>query len=109
VNQKTKVLARKSALTYKAQESNIRIVEGFSIEAPKTKLYIDILNNLALLGKKTLLILPEYDQNIYLSSRNLPKTKVVVASDINTYDVMNADTLILAEGSVEKIEKLLTA
>jgi len=109
LNKKLKELARKSALSYKAKEKNISILEDFNFEAPKTKDYLGMLNGLSLSDKKTLLVLPSKDDNIYLSSRNLKKTKVTTADSLTTYDVVNADTLMLLESSIEKIEQILTA
>ncbi|MFN5181817.1 MAG: 50S ribosomal protein L4 [Bacteroidota bacterium] len=108
LNKKVKRLARVSALSYKAKENNITILEDFSFEAPKTKSFIDLLKNLELSDKKTLFVVPENNKNVYLSSRNLPKSKVVVASDLNTYDILNAGVIVLAESSVKKIENLLS-
>ncbi|MFN5831117.1 MAG: 50S ribosomal protein L4, partial [Bacteroidota bacterium] len=93
-------------LTYKAQENKITVVENFSFEAPKTKKYLDLMKNLNVLDKKTLLVLSESNKNVYLSARNLGNTKVVSASNINTYDVLNAQNLILSVGSLTEIEKL---
>ena len=107
LNKKLKKLARRSALTYKAKEKGITIIEDFKFEAPKTKEYLNILANLNVSDKKTLLVLPEVDINVILSSRNLQKTKVVLAESLNTYDILNANNLLIAEGSMEKIEKIL--
>lgn len=107
LNKKVKALARKSALTYKAKEKDLTVIENFSLDAPKTKSYIEILNSLTFSDKKTLMVIPEVDSNVVLSGRNLPKAKIALASDINTYDVLNADKLILCEGSIEKIENIL--
>jgi len=107
LNKKVKALARKSALSYKVLEKDLTIVENFSLDQPKTKSYLEILNSLAVNDKKTLMVIPEADSNIVLSGRNVPKAKVALASDINTYDVLNADKLILCEGSIEKIENIL--
>ena len=107
LNKKLKVLARKSALTYKAKGNNILVLEDFKLNTPKTKDYINILEVLSLTGKKTLFILPEKNANISLSSRNLQRTKVVTVDELNTYDLLNAESLILAEGSIKKIEDLL--
>jgi len=107
LNKKVKVLARKSALSYKAKEKAIAVVEDLSFEAPKTKDYVSLLSKLNLEGTKTLLVLPESDKNIVLSSRNLQKASVITATDLNTYDVIDADNLMLAESSIEKIEKTL--
>jgi len=108
LNKKLKSLARKSALTYKASEKCISVLEDISFEAPKTKDYAGLLSSLSLTGKKTLLVLSENDKNIVLSANNVQKSKVTTAEQINTYDVLNADNLILCEGSIEKIHYLLT-
>ena len=108
LNKKIKRLARFSALTYKAKESSITVLEDFSFDAPKTKKYVDLINNLKLSDKKTLLVLGESNKNIYLSSRNLTNTKVVTASDLNTYDILNANNLLFLESSVKEIENLLS-
>lgn len=107
LNKKLKRLARISALTYKAKESNITILEDFIFDSPKTQKYADLINNLKLSDKKTLLVLGESNKNIYLSSRNLTNAKVVTASDLNTYDILNANNLLLVESSVKEIENLL--
>jgi len=106
LNKKLKRLARKSALSYKAKEKSIGILDAFSLEAPKTKEYVALLNNLSLAGKKTILVLPAVDKNIILSGRNIPKVKVATASDLNTYDLVNADYLLFLEESVTKLEEL---
>lgn len=108
LNKKVKQLARKSALTYKAQEHGIVLVEAFNFDKPSTKGFASVLNNLKLQGKKTLVVVPDNDKTIYLSSRNLERSKVVVASDLNTYDILNAGSLVLFESSVKTIENLLT-
>ncbi len=108
LNKKVKRLARISALTYKAKDNAITIVEDFNFEAPKTKNYSDLLVNLNLNGKKTLLVLPEHNKNVYLSARNLQGAKVVNATDINTYDILNAGNVIIAEGSLKVIENILS-
>jgi large subunit ribosomal protein L4 len=95
VNKKVKRLARKSALSYKAKDKNIIVLEDFSFDAPKTKSYMDFLTNFDQLDNKTLLVLAESNNNIFLSSRNLKKAKVVLASELNTYDVMNANKLMI--------------
>jgi large subunit ribosomal protein L4 len=107
LNKKLKALARKSALTYKANDNNISIVENFSLSAPKTKDFINILNTLKLQDKKTLFILSEKNDNIALSSRNLQRSKVITVEELNTYELLNAEKLVLLEGSVKKIEELL--
>ena len=108
LNHKVKELARRSALSYKAKDKNITVLEDFNFDAPKTKSFIELLNNLKLNDKKTLVVLGGINKNVYLSSRNLPNTKVVKASDLNTYDVLNAHNLVLAESSVKEIENLLS-
>ena len=107
LNKKLKVLARKSALAYKAKEEGLVVLEDFTFEAPKTKEYANVLNNLSLGNKKTLVVLADNDKNIVLSSRNVQGTKVVTADSLNTYDVLNAESVVLSESSVEKIENLL--
>jgi large subunit ribosomal protein L4 len=107
LNKKVKQLARKSALTYKAKEAGIVVLEDFNFEAPRTKNYIDLLKNLNLFDKKTILVLAESNKNVYLSSRNLGKTLVTTASELTTYDVLNANNVLLTVGSVKEIEKIL--
>lgn len=107
LNKKLKVLARKSALAYKIKDNTISVLEDFSFESPKTKDYLNMLNSLSLTDKKTLLVLAEKNENIYLSGRNLKKAKVITADRLNTYDLLHADILLLSESSVEKIENLL--
>ncbi|MTI22214.1 50S ribosomal protein L4 [Fulvivirga sp. RKSG066] len=107
LNKKLKELARKSALSYKAKDKSIAIVEDFAFEAPKTKEYLKMLSALSLADKKTLLVLSEGNKNVVLSGRNIKNTKVVTADLLTTYDVLNADNLILSEGSIEKIDNLL--
>lgn len=109
LNKKLKHLACLSALTYKAKDKNIVVLENFSMDAPKTKNYVDILKNLNLADKKVLLVLPSHDKNIYLSSRNLERNKITTATDLNTYDVMNAQSLVLVEGSVPALENRFLA
>lgn len=104
LNKKLKHLACLSALSYKAKDNNITILENFNIDTPKTKSYVDILNNLKLNDKKVLLVLPQHDKNIHLSSRNLERNKVTTAAELNTYDVLNAQSLVLVEGSVSVLE-----
>lgn len=107
LNKKVKALARKSALSYKAKDKDLTILEDFNLDQPKTKAYIEILNSLAVSDKKTLMVIPKSDTNVVLSGRNLPKAKISLASNISTYDVLNADKLILCEGSIEIIENIL--
>ena len=107
LNQKVKQLARRSALSYKVQENALVVVEDFTFEAPKTKNFIALLNDLNLAGKKVLVVAAGSDKNLYLSARNLPKAKVAVASDINTYGVLDASVLVLTESAVAKVEEVL--
>lgn len=107
LNKKVKDLARKSALSYKAKDNSIVLLEDFSFEAAKTKQYANLLQSLSLQDKKTLLVLAEPNQNIAKSGRNIQNTKVITVSQINTYDVINADQLILVESSVTKIDNIL--
>lgn len=108
LNKKVKVLARKSALSYKAQENAVIVVEDFSFDAPKTKDFVNITKNLKVEGKKTLLVLPEVNKNVYLSARNLQRAEVMTANTINAYKVLNADVLIVAESSLNTIDQILT-
>jgi len=107
LNKKVKDLARKSALSYKAKDNSIAVLEDFSFETPKTKQFVSLLNALSLADKKTLLVLPEVAKNIVLAGRNIQNTKVTTADQINTYDVMNADNVIFVESSINKVENLL--
>lgn len=107
LNKKVKDLARKSALTYKAKDNQIAIVEDFNFEAPKTKQYISLLKSLSVQDKKTLVVLPEVKKNIVLSGRNIQNSKIITADQINTYDVINAEQIILVESSLSKIDNLL--
>ena len=107
VNKKVKRLARKSALSIKAKEKSIFIIEDFQMEKPNTKEFTKMLKALGLSGKKNLLILEELNKNVYLSSRNLKNSNVVIDSELNTYGISNANNLIISEGSVPKIESLL--
>lgn len=108
LNKKVKALARKSALSYKAQESAIVVVEDFTIEAPKTKDFVNITKNLKVEGKKLLLLLPEVNKNVFLSSRNLQRTNVMTATQLNAYKVLNADVLVITENSLKAIDSILT-
>lgn len=107
LNKKVKALARRSALSYKVQEGKLVVIEDFSFEAPKTKAFIEIANNLKLNGSKMLMVLPEASKNVYLSARNLPKTKLAIASDVNTYGILNAEVMVLTESALGKIEAVL--
>ncbi len=104
LNKKLKHLACLSALTYKAKDKSIMVIENFAINAPKTKDYTAILNNLKLSDKKVLMVIPSHDKNIYMSSRNVEGNKLTTAAELNTYDVLNAQMLVLAEGSVQVLE-----
>lgn len=108
LNKKVKQLARKSALAYKVKDNSIMVLENIEFDAPKTKNYLALLSGLSLTDKKTLLVLPEENKNVYLSSRNLPKAKVVTVNDVNTYQVLNADQLVICEGSVSMLETILS-
>jgi large subunit ribosomal protein L4 len=107
LNKKVKQLARKSALTYKANEKSILVLEDFNFDAPKTREMVALKSNLEIGDKKLLFVLPVENNNIYLSSRNLQDVSVVIASELNTYQILNAKTIVLLEGSVEKIEEAL--
>lgn len=109
LNKKLKRLARVSALSYKAKENNITVLEDFTFESPKTKSFIEVLKKFELLDKKVLVILDKNDPNVYLALRNLKKTKLVNANSINTYDVLNANQLLVSESSIEEIQKLNVA
>ncbi len=108
LNKKLKQLARMSALSYKAKNNDIVVLEDFQFSTPKTKNFISLINNLKIDGHKSLMILANLDNNILLSSRNLQKSKVVTATDINTYDLLNADKLVLTASSVKTIEESLS-
>lgn len=107
INKKVKSLARKSALAVKAQENNVSVLEDFTFDAPRTKDYISFLNALSVSDKRTLLILPDVNMNVVLSSRNLKKTKVTTADQVTTYELMNADRLLISAEAVSKLETLL--
>ena len=107
LNKKVKQLARKSALTYKAQENAILVVEDFNFEAPKTKEFVNIAKNLKVDGKKLLMVMPEASKNVYLSARNLQRSEVMLASAINTYKILNADVMVITENSLKVIDGIL--
>jgi len=107
LNKKLKVVARRSALTYRAQDNSITVVEDFSFEQAKTKSFTKLQNDFKLTDKKLLLVLPSQNKNIYLSSRNLKSAKVVMANELTTYDIMNAQQVLILESSLETIEKNL--
>lgn len=105
LNKKLKSVARKSALTYKAKDNNIVVLEDFSFDTIKTKNFVNLVSNLNVADQKTLLVLPAANNNVYLSSRNLKKAKVITAADLNTYDVLNAGKLLLTTEAVKKLEE----
>lgn len=108
INRKERDLARRSALTYKAQEGAIIVVENFTFEAPKTKSYLEVVNNLKIADKKVLLVLDGADKNVYLSARNVQRSKVAIAKDINTYGVLDAGVMVVTEAALSTIESVLT-
>lgn len=108
LNKKVKVLARKSALSYKAQDSAILIVEDFDFDAPKIKEVINIAKNLKIADKKILFVLPKAQNNVYLSTRNLQKTQVTTAMQVNAYSILHADVLVVTESSLKTIDEILT-
>src|SRR5574344_1319376 len=107
LNKKVKVLARKSALTYKAQEDAIVVIEDFNFEAPKTKEFVEMTKKLKVSDRKLLLVLPEANKNVYLSARNVQRAELVIASALNTYKVMAADKLVITESSLKAIDNVL--
>jgi large subunit ribosomal protein L4 len=109
LNKKVKQLARKSALSYKAVENLITVVENFNFEAPKTKDFVALTKNLQVADKKPLIVLSDANKNVYLSARNLPKAKVITVSELSTYVVLNAKTLVLTESAVAAVEQIFKA
>lgn len=107
LNKKLKALARRSALSYKAKENSIVVLEDFTMGTPKTKAFVEILNNLKISEKKVLLVLPEANKNVFLSARNLEGAKLAIAKDINTYSVLDAGALVITERSLEDIDAVL--
>jgi large subunit ribosomal protein L4 len=107
LNQKTKQLARKSALSYKAKENNIVVIEDFNMESPKTKQYIDMLKSLQLNGTKNLMLIGMHNENIYKSSRNVEGNSMLVASDVNTYAILNAEKLVMTESALKSLTDVL--
>ena len=101
------MLARKSALSYKAKEDSIILLEDFSMETPKTKDFINITKNLKVDGKKILLVLPEGNNNVYLSARNLKRSEATSANQLNTYKILNADVLIMTENALQIVDEIL--
>ena len=106
LNKKLKELARRSALSYKAQANDILVLEDFVFDSPKTKKFVDLQNNLKISDKKSLIVLSEANKNLYLSSRNLQNVEIVTASDLSTYKIMRAKKLVLVESSVAKMDEL---
>jgi len=106
LNKKVKQLARKSALTYKANDKGIKVVEDFNFEVPKTKEFVNLRNNLEVADKKVLLVLSEQNKNVFLASRNIQDAKVVTVSELTTYDIMNASVVLFAENSIEPLHKM---
>ncbi len=107
LNKKVKVLARKSALSYKVQENALVVVEDFTFEAPKTKTFVEMTKNLKIDNKKVLIVLPENNKNVYLSARNVERAKVASASALNTYMVLDAGVMVVAESSLKTIDAVL--
>lgn len=107
LNKKLKSLARKSALAYKAKDNGLVVLEDINFESPKTKDFVKVLNGLSVADKKTLLVLPDANKNVVLSGRNIKNAKITTADSLNTYDVLNADSLLISESSIEKLENLL--
>ena len=106
LNKKMKALARRSALTFKAQQNQIMVVENFTFDAPKTKDFVNITKNLKIEGQKVLLVLPSQDKNVFLSTRNLQNANVVTAADINTYRILDNKMMVVTEGSVDVLNNL---
>ncbi len=107
LNKKLKQVARVSALSYKASEKEVIVLDDITFDSPKTKSYLEVLSSLKLDGKKTLLLTPDYNSNVYLSSRNIPNAEVMNVSDVNTYNILNANNLILVGGSIDKLKETL--
>ena len=108
LNKKVKALARRSALSYKVQDNALVVVEDFTFDAPKTKSFLEIVNNFKAGDKKFLMVLPAADKNVYLSARNLPKAKVAIASDLHTYGILDAGLVVVTENALSQIESVLT-
>jgi large subunit ribosomal protein L4 len=108
LNKKVKRLARVSALSYKAKDKGIIVLEDFTLEAPKTKKYLEILDNLKIKDQKTLLVLNDTDTNVLLSARNIPKAKVIRAESLNTYEILNAQKLVFVESSLKTVESMFS-
>ena len=108
LNKKVKALARRSALSHKVQDNALVVVEDFTFNAPKTKSFLEIVNNLKAGDKKFLMVLPGADKNVYLSARNLPKAKVAIASDLHTYGILDAGLVVVTENALSQIASVLT-
>jgi len=108
LNKKVKQLARKSALTYKAIDGEIVVVEDFKLDAPKTKQYVQIMNDMKLVNQKTLLVVNDADDNLYLAARNVPNAKVMRAESLNTYEILNANKVLFMESAVEATVKMFS-
>lgn len=108
LNQKLKQLARKSALAYKAKENSIIVLEDFNFDKPKTKDFLNILNNLKVNDKKTVMVVGNEQSSVFLSSRNLPKSKVITVTDLNTYEILNNKNLLVVESTLKEIENVLS-
>lgn len=106
LNKKVKQLARKSALTYKVQDGQVTVIENFDFSAPRTKDFVKLAKAFDAEGKKILLVMPQIDRNVYLSLRNVPNARIMRASDINTYAVMNSNAILLTEGSLEIVNNI---
>ena len=106
LNKKLKALARKSAFSYKAKENMVTVLEDFSFESPKTKDYVKMLDGLSATGQKTLLVTPEVNRNVFLSGRNIQNSNILTVDQLNTYAILNADRLVLCEGTLEKLTNL---
>jgi large subunit ribosomal protein L4 len=106
LNSKVKSLAKACALSHKVASGTLKVVEDFTFDAPKTKNFISVINNMELTGKKSLFVTNDYDKNLILSSRNIPNSKVMNAKDLNVYEILNSNTLVLSEGSIEKIVEI---
>jgi large subunit ribosomal protein L4 len=108
LNKKVKQLARRSALSMKAKNKALTVLENFTFDAPKTKNFLSVMDSLGLGDKKSLFVVADYDKNVYLSSRNLTGVKVVNCSELSTYDIMNASALVISEGAIEKVTAILS-
>jgi large subunit ribosomal protein L4 len=107
LNKKVKKLAGRSVLSAKAKENNLKVLEDVAFDGPKTKQFVDLITNLSLAGKKSVFLIGDKNDNVYLSSRNIKNTKVLTAEDVNTYDLIHADEIVLCESSVEKLQNRL--